>query len=513
MALSPEVTLSRSNQPDSPTLPVENLPGKPRFRWTHLCLLAAIALFLLQTLPFLSYRWVTDESWYAAPAYSLAHGNGMRDPALGPNELENHFDARPPGTALVIAAGFKLFGTGQIAARAGSVLAGLLVVVLVYRLSLEMFGVTGALCATFVMATDNLLVLTSRAARPEALTTMCIFAGLLALQKYANLRKPAYAFICGLVMAAGTMFHITLLGYLISFGLLFLFLDKKQGDLTFRGVLSYSIGFAIGLVPFALWIFTAPLGVEGFHAEFLNRAIKIPLLEKFLHEGKRYSDVLGLHMLSGHLGSLPVRLPVPLFFLLASCLLWKYKRSWFYLELVLLVPSIFWLIYTVNKSSRYVAILGPLFALAIGAAIRATESHGRLSRWLTYGTAGICLLQGAANFVLLHSASKANYSDLGSKLRTIVPANATVFGTITFWLAFHDQPFISYERTTPLMAAETYGAQYFIVGDRMMTQTGSDDWFYLKLNQDMGALEARSKLVGEIVDPYYGDLKVFHLER
>jgi hypothetical protein len=64
----------------------------------------AILLFLLQTLPYLSYRWVTDESWYAGPAYSIAHGNGVADPAIGPNDLENHFDARPPGTAMVIAA-------------------------------------------------------------------------------------------------------------------------------------------------------------------------------------------------------------------------------------------------------------------------------------------------------------------------------------------------------------------------------------------------------------------------
>ncbi|WP_187290240.1 ArnT family glycosyltransferase [Terriglobus saanensis] len=501
--------MSRPNQPDLSTPPT----GRPTSRRTHLWLLAAIALFLLQTLPFLSYRWVTDESWYAAPAYSLVHGDGMRDPALGPNELENHFDARPPGTALVIAAGFKLFGTGQIAARIGSVLAGLLVVVLVYRLSRELFGVPGALCATFVIATDNLLVLTSRTARPEALTTMCIFAGLLALQKYANLRKPAYAFACGLVMAAGTMFHITLLGYLISFGLLFLFLDKKRGDFILRGALTYWIGFAIGLVPFALWIFTAPRGLEGFHEEFLNRAIKVPLLEKFLHEGRRYSDVLGFHMLSGHLGSLPVRLPIPLFFLFASYLLWRYKRSWFYVELVLLVPSILWLIYTVNKSSRYVAIVGPLFALAVGAAIRATEERANLRRWLTYGTLAVVVVQASANFLLLHNARKANYSELGAKLRAFVPVNATVFGTITFWLAFHDHPFISYERTTPHMAADLYGARYFIVGDRMMTQGEPDDRFYLELNQDLKDLEVQSKLVGEVVDPYYGDLKIYHLEK
>jgi 4-amino-4-deoxy-L-arabinose transferase-like glycosyltransferase len=505
--------LPRTHQPASTTHHPEDPSGESFSKRSGVWLLAALALFLLQTLPFLSYRWVTDESWYAAPAYSLVHGQGMRDPALGPNELEHFLDARPPGTALVIAGAFKLLDTGQNAARAGSVLAGFLVVILTYRISRKLYGVRGALCATFLIATDNLLVLTSRTARPEALTTMCIFAGLLALQKYADLRRPVYAFACGLLMAAGTMFHITLLGYLISFALLFLYLDKESGDFPLRGVLTYSSGFALGLVPFAVWILTASRGVEGFRAEFLNRAIKVPLLEKFLHEGRRYSDVLGFHMLHGFLGALPVRLPIPLFFLLATYLLWRYRRSWFYLELVLLVPSLLWLIYTVNKSSRYVSTLGPLFALAIGAAIRATEKRSHLYKCLTYAVVAVVVVQASANVLLLRNARKANYSALAVKLREIVPADATVYGTITFWMAFHDRPFISYERTTPQMAAERYGARYFIVGDRMLTQEDTDDGFYVELNRELKQIEVQSRLVGEVVDPYYGDLRIYQLQK
>jgi hypothetical protein len=74
----------------------------------------AFLLFFLQTLPYLSYRWVTDESWYAGPAYSFAHGNGIADPAIGPNDLENHFDARPPGAAIAIFGAFWL-GSPQLA--------------------------------------------------------------------------------------------------------------------------------------------------------------------------------------------------------------------------------------------------------------------------------------------------------------------------------------------------------------------------------------------------------------
>ena len=87
-----------------------------------------LPLFLLQALPYLSYRWVTDESWHAGPAYSIAQSNRIANPAFDPNELENQFDTRPPGTEIVIAAAFRLFGPSQTAARCGSILAGLMII-------------------------------------------------------------------------------------------------------------------------------------------------------------------------------------------------------------------------------------------------------------------------------------------------------------------------------------------------------------------------------------------------
>lgn len=55
----------------------------------------AVILFFLQTLPCLSNRWFTDDSWYSAPVYSVAQGNGFLDPAIGPNDIENQIDTRP----------------------------------------------------------------------------------------------------------------------------------------------------------------------------------------------------------------------------------------------------------------------------------------------------------------------------------------------------------------------------------------------------------------------------------
>lgn len=479
---------------------------------SRLWLLAAIALFLLQTLPFFSYRWLTDESWYAGPGMTISQGTGVHDPGIGPNDTEHTFDARPPGTALVMAGFFKLFGINQIAARLGSLLAGVAIVVLVFHLSRDLFGDQAALVAAFVAATDNLLVLTSRAARPEALTTMSILLGLLALKKYRSEPRLPWAFSTGLLMALGTMFHITLAGYLVSLGLLFIVLDHQAKRFPLRGALVYTAGFLAGLVPFAVWILTNPIGPRSFHEEYLGRTGD-PLGLKIVHEFHRYSDLFGFNMLHGHgLDALPLRLPIPLIFVLASYFLWRYRRKLFHVEQLLLIPTVLWLAYTVNKSSRYLALLAPLFAMVIGGAVGVLRSQPRLQR-LMLGLAGFVIVaQLGANAYLLRGASKANYNLLGRELRQAIPGGSTSYGTITFWLALRDRPYISYERTTPQQAAHDFGARYFILGDRIMTQ--GSDWesdYYKTLNRQLAELTGKGTMIDEIHDPYYGDLKIYRI--
>ncbi len=476
-------------------------------------MLFAAVLFLLQVLPFLSNRWVTDESWYAGPAYSLAQGHGMRDPAIGPNDLENHFDARPPGTAVVIAGAFRVLGAGQRAARLGSLVAGLLVVLIEYGLAREVMGEEGAVLAMLVLATDNLLVLVSRTARPEALTTLFVLLALWAMARYAAKGALPWALASGLLGAAGTMFHITLLGYLCSMGLLVVALDVRRKAMPVRGLLTFGLGYVAGLMPFAVWILRAPLGRKGFREEYLSRAGGGSLWAKFMHEGHRYGDVLGLGVLHGHgLERLPLRLPIPLLFLVASYLLWRYRRDWFRLELLLLLPTVLWFIDTVNKSSRYLALLAPVVALTLGAAVVAVKGRRLLHRGMVAATALVIVAQAGANVVLLRAARSADYSHVAEELRSVVPAGETVYGTITFWLAFRDHPYLSYERTDPVMAADEFHARYFVTGDRMMASGGGmDEAYYTEMKEHLGQVLSRATKVGEFPDPYYGDLKVYRL--
>ncbi len=493
-----------------------NLPSRQEqsFRSRGWLLFAAM-LFLLQVLPYLSHRWVTDESWYAGPGVTFSQGHGLSDPGIGPNDAEHTLDVRPPGTAMVMGGFFHVLGTSILAARMGSVLAGTAVVLLLFLLTRDVFGEPAAMICALLAATDNFLVTTSRTARPEALTALCIVLGLTALKRYWQTALPAWAAACGVLMAFGTMFHVTLLGYLVAYGLLMIVLDLRGKRFPLKGVLLYCMGYFAGLVPYALWVLGAANGEgrKGFRLEFLHRAASDSLPVKLAQELDRYRDYFGFGMLHGHvLAALPVRLPIPLVFFAATWLLWRFRRSWFYVELMLLVPSMLWLVYTVNKSSRYLAILTPVTALVLAGAVAGLRERPRWQRWSLIVAGLVVVAQLGANLLLLNGARKANYSKVTAELQSVIPTGAPAYGTITFWFGLRDHPYISDERTDPLVAAQQYGTKYFISGDRMMTEgSATDSDFYTGLRLHMAQVAAAGRLVGEFNDPYYGDLKVYRI--
>jgi hypothetical protein len=224
-------------------------------------------------------------------------------------------------------------------------------------------------------------------------------------------------------------------------------------------------------------------------------------------------------MLHEHgLESIPVRLPIPLFILVASFLLWRLRRQWFYLELLLLIPTALWLGYNLTKSSRYFAIVAPIFALVIAAAVAATSTNRKLHGGVLAFSCMIVVAQMAANIFLLHAARDANYNKVAAELRSVIPPGQTAYGSITFWLALHDYSFISQERTDPWMAADQFHARYFITGYRVTTLRSTsaavdalDKSLHARYDQSIARVIAQSKLIGHFPDLYYGDLKVYEL--
>ena len=123
---------------------------------TALALSIVAAWFLAGTLPQLGDFPILDwpQMGIAAPAYKLAsegiYGNDLFTGFFG-TELHNY--EYMPAYPMLVAASFKIFGLGVWQARVVSVICGLLVVLLTYQLTRQLFDrVTGVVAATFLVA-------------------------------------------------------------------------------------------------------------------------------------------------------------------------------------------------------------------------------------------------------------------------------------------------------------------------------------------------------------------------
>ena len=132
-------------------------------------LIGACVLLLLQTLTTFSTRWVEDESWYAVTAHTLVTRGELRDPIFMDTATLARFDARPPLVFVIMAGFFKVLGTSLYSARLPFLLSGLACLFLTYLLGCELGWPWVGLVGAVALATDNLMFLASRTARPESM--------------------------------------------------------------------------------------------------------------------------------------------------------------------------------------------------------------------------------------------------------------------------------------------------------------------------------------------------------
>ena len=236
---------------------------------------------------------------------------------------------------------------------------------------------------------------------------------------------------------------------------------------------------------------------------------QIPSLEL-----SRYSDFIGMPSSRFRFPiPLPYRLHVVVALLAAAWFLWRYNRSLFYKVLCLLLPCMLWWMYIRNQTVRYTATAAPYFALLLaGAAIALWNARPRWRKQVVAVAVLLLVAQVASNYFLLYRYRKADYLALAGRFHALIPKDATVYGALHFWMAFHDQPFFSYNRT-PLQYALDHGASYLVLNDNLMLYGngwGVDDW--QKVRSDSAAfVRDNATLVGRTPNPYYGDLEIYRV--
>jgi hypothetical protein len=255
-------------------------------------------------------------------------------------------------------------------------------------------------------------------------------------------------------------------------------------------------------------------------AEFINcwtRGQGQPLSAIPRLELSRYSDFIG--MPSGRFQSpvpVPYRLHIAIALLAAAWFLYRYDRELFRKVGTMIGCSIVWWAFLRFQSPRYMATGSPYFALLLAGAVLALWERRPQWRNAVVAAASVLLLTGVgANYALSYLYRKADYTGVEKQLKAIIPADAPVYGALTFWMAMNDHEYFSWNRT-PLQYALDHGTAYLILNDRVLLHGsgfGYDDWANVRQTASDFVRSGGASVIGRVPNPFYGDLEVYRVKR
>ena len=119
----------------------------------------------------------------------------------------------------------------------------------------------------------------------------------------------------------------------------------------------------------------------------------------------------------------------------------------------------------------------------------------------------LSLNQIAGDASLLWDQRNCSYSETVRLLQSVIPPNARVWGSITFWYGFQRQPFRC--QYTYLREADSFKPEYMITGDAEVW--GKDFWLPVREKADE-IIKRRGTLVAEFPKNCYGTLRVYLLQ-
>jgi len=482
----------------------------PRYAIPILCL-----LFMAQALPWFTYRWVEDDSWYSSTGYTLFHEGQMRNGIFPQTELEGRADTKPIALPATLAVTFAALGVGPAQARIPEFLACMALVPIVYWIGKLLGGSPAVgLLAALLVSVDNMLFLAARIVRAEAFVSMF---GLLAVLLYLLSRRRdsvMLAILSGLSLGLSFNYHVNGFGIAAGIGLLLL-AEFRLSIWRSKRAWALVLASAATLIPFFVWVAGDPVRWQSFLQQY-SRGSYLTLHDVIQIEASRYRDLLGIGNQRFHFlpFPLPLRLHIVLLTIVSMSVLAVKKRSLFWTLLALMVPCMALWTRLANPPARYFAVIAPYCALAAALAFYMIARP----KWRTiFGCwCGLVVISEiAGNALLLRQARTADYVACTERLRSLIPQDARVYGVITFFMGLHDYTYCSLERTPPETAAQGLQATYMILNDRLLVHGsgfGKDDFKELRESANQ-FVRTNADLVGRVPDPFYGDLEVYRVRR
>jgi 4-amino-4-deoxy-L-arabinose transferase-like glycosyltransferase len=489
-----------------------SIPGSIPRRISLPILIGACLLLLVQVLTLLSTRWVEDESWYSVTAHTLMTQGELRVPIFQEDSPTAKVDPRPPLAHVIMAAFFKVFGTNLYSAKLPFLLSGLAGIFLTYLLGCELGRPWVGLLGAVVLSTDNLFFLASRTARPESMAASIAVLGILVYLCSQRKNSVKLAFLSGLIVGLGTLVHTNTFAAAISAGV-FALIEFRWSVVRQPRPWAFVAGLLLPLSIFIAWGMSDAVHRAEF-AWMYTTGEGYPLSDIPRIETTRYRDFVGMGNMRINLPvNVPTRLHIVLTLFLSAFILYRLDRGLLKTILCLILPAMVWWAYERNITSRYIATGSPYLSLLLAGAIVGLWRFRPAWHKAVAVCASLFLLsQVAGNGLILYLYRQADYAVVTRQLRAIIPADAHVYAALTFWMALHDMPFYSWNRTT-VKYAVNHGVNYLVLNDRVLLHgsgQGTDDWVERRTEAD-NFVKDHATLIGHVPNPFYGDLLIYRV--
>ena len=462
--------------------------------------------------------WV-DEPLESITASTLAHEGRMYNPVL---ENYTGFDKvlLQPRLLLSIAVApsFALFGVGPVQGRLVSAACGAVLMFAVYLFTLKFFSKRAALLAVWFGIIETMMFISYRTIRPEIYLVTLESYSMLFLFQGIRTKSRTYFFWSGLLAGVALWTHPNAVLHVGAVAVLLL-LTYKGKAFTSRFSWTFAGALLLGVAPYLIYVtvYDAHNSYSTFFLQLGDRTNAVSrqnwALTSLQGEWERIVDY----------AQFPFRVPSILIFAsfwIASILSKKMETR--YIAVAICIHGLLSFFLITNKTIYYSTSVLPLLCILTASGIdellqKSQKITVRIKRFLSFPfwreSAGAFIflvfslnqIAGDASLVWWHR--NCSYEETIYRLHTAIPSTARVWGSMTFWFGFHDQPFrTQYSYLTDL---DSFKPEYMITGDPEVWN--KDTWKPVREKAEE-TVKLRGTLVSELPPNCYGQLRVYRLQ-
>jgi len=394
----------------------------------------------------------TDEGWFVGIACRLAHTGHMGSPTLVPwgfsiwlPQVHDFTYWEMPGFFLVWAPWLRVAGCGLFAARVLSVILGLFLILIWYRIVLYLTGRKDvALLALVLCSVDLMTVVRCSQARMDALSVFVTFSAFLVYLSQRRKSLGRAVFLGHLLAAAGMMVHPNGIFGVAGIIILQLYYDRKQ--LTPKLLLYTAVAYLIVGSAYGVYVLQAPHVWQtqlGQHSAGRFSGVLHPLRSITAEIRDRYYHSFGFSP-----DATPIRKPliltlVPYFAAPLLCLLSGRIRRLpgaMVLLSLFLVIQIYFTFFEAGKYYAYLLHIMPYYTCFVAiCSVYLVGRYPRVRTVLGLGLGGFILFQmGGALMMIRQNLAYNVYEDVASRVdkTRLVRDNETVQASSEFAFQF-----------------------------------------------------------------------------